>query len=104
VGTGSAATPLRSPIPRRFDSFGLRAIRNTVGRLKKYTTNRSRAVQNPRVRANPRTEPTDTTYSTAAPIAVTMSAATIVRHDRLNAGCTAVRKVFPLRTSSFSRS
>src|SRR5207244_6035876 len=75
TGVGSAATPLRSPMPRRFDNIGLRAIRNTVGRLKKYTTNRSRAVQNPRVSAKPRTDPIETKYRTAAAVAVTMSAA-----------------------------
>src|SRR5205823_5392485 len=41
AGTGSAATPLRRPIPRSSESLGLRAIRKTVGRLKKYTTTRS---------------------------------------------------------------
>ncbi len=96
--------PLRSPNPCMFTSRSFRAIRNTVGRLKKYTTNRSSSVATPRVSANPRTELTAVTYSTTAAIIVTKSAATIVLYERLNAGCTAERADLPERTSSFSRS
>ena len=58
----------------------------------------------PRVRAKPRTELTAVRYSTTAAMPVTVSAATIVRYARLNAGCTAERGDFPERTSSFNRS
>ena len=46
----------RGPNPCRFTSRSLRAIRNTVGRLKNQTTNRSSSVATPSVSANPRTE------------------------------------------------
>jgi hypothetical protein len=58
----------------------------------------------PSVRANPRTEEIAVTYRTAAAIAVTRSAATIVRNERRNAGATAARGERPAWTSSFSRS
>ena len=92
------------PITRQFTSRSLRVSSDTAGRLKKYTTNRSRSVATPSVSAKPRTEEIAVTYKTAAAIAVTRSAATIVRNDRLNAGATAARGERPAWTSSFSRS
>ena len=52
----SAAVADVNPKPRISTSLVVLEIRNTVGRLKKYTTNRSSAVATPSVRANPRTE------------------------------------------------
>ena len=65
---------------------------------------RSSSVERPRKNANPRTAPTVSQKSNAAPMKDARSAATIVRHARLNAWSTAERTVLPVRTSSFMRS
>jgi hypothetical protein len=76
----------------------------TSGRVKNQATTMSSSVERPRKKANPRTGPTVSRYSTAAPMKADVSAMRIVRNARLNPRSTEARTVRPARTSSFRRS
>ena len=76
----------------------------TIGRVKNQETTTSRMVESPRKKAKPRTGPTVSTNSRAAPMKLEMSAARIVRNARLKARSVELRNVRPARTSSLSRS
>src|SRR5207245_11008303 len=78
-GDGLAARPRATPSQRASVNSRLRPSSTTIGRVNMYAVTRSRIVDSPRKKANPRTDPTLRRYSNAAPMSDTRSAARIVR-------------------------
>jgi hypothetical protein len=101
---GAAAKPRATPNTGISVNSGFCASMDTTGRVKHQAMITSSTVDSPRKKAKPRTEPTVSHHSTAAPRNDEVSAARMVRNARLKARSVELRSVRPALSSSLRRS